>query len=196
MLVDEEADFAMPGHADDISTEPFENDDLVRRINRLISDRHLETLRADAMPPVRDFTKKLRKAVGASEKQQTAVSACLDIGYDYAAFYRLESVEPLHITLQTQAGIDAAAPREVSGDDFIVWVAQTGQSRTATAGDAINTALVRDGLLGAVAGVVVGTTNRYGVLIAGCARQHTISQQQIVLLELISSQLATRLSKA
>src|SRR6185369_4504487 len=76
VLVDEEADFAMPGQADDISTEPFANDDLARRITRLMSDRRLETLRADTMPPVREFAKKLRKASGESGKQQAAVAAC------------------------------------------------------------------------------------------------------------------------
>src|SRR4051794_9246723 len=36
VLVDEDADFAMPGQADEVSTDPFTNDDLVRRINRLM----------------------------------------------------------------------------------------------------------------------------------------------------------------
>src|SRR5512135_1124124 len=49
VLVDEDADFGMPGQADEISTEPFDNDDLIRRITRLMSDRQLETLRADSL---------------------------------------------------------------------------------------------------------------------------------------------------
>ncbi|MEO0564792.1 MAG: hypothetical protein AAF125_21985, partial [Chloroflexota bacterium] len=55
ILVDEEADFAIPGQADAISTDPFNNDDLAKQIQRLMSDRQLETLRADSLPAVRQF---------------------------------------------------------------------------------------------------------------------------------------------
>ena len=96
-----------------------------------MSDRRLETLRADTMPPVREFAKKLRKAVGESGKQQAAVSACRDLGYDYVAFYRLESLDPLQVTLKAQDGlapIQAVAPKQATADDIIGWVATTGQS--------------------------------------------------------------------
>ena len=198
VLVDEEADFALPGQADDISTEPFTNDDLVRRINRLMSDRRLETLRADTMPPVRDFAKKLRKAVGETGKQQAAVSACRDLGYDYVAFYRLESLDPLQITLKAQDGpapIQAVAPKEASADDLIGWVAKTGQSRIAAPTDELNYPLVRKGRLGAVVCTPVGTTSRYGVLVACRDQPNTITQQQVMLLELVSAQLAAVISK-
>src|SRR5258708_20747392 len=62
LLVDEEADFGMPGRADDVSTEPFKDDDLTRKIKRLAEERRLETLRADALPPGRTFARSLRSA--------------------------------------------------------------------------------------------------------------------------------------
>ncbi|MFW5748502.1 MAG: hypothetical protein ACOCYT_02685, partial [Chloroflexota bacterium] len=55
VLVDEEADFGMPGQADDLSTDPFANNDLVERIRRLIADRRMETLRSDSLPAVRSI---------------------------------------------------------------------------------------------------------------------------------------------
>lgn len=198
VLVDEEADFALPGHADDVSTDPFTNDDLVRRINRLMSDRQLETLRADAMPPVREFAKKLRKAVGESGKQQAAVSACRDLGYDYVAFYRLESPDPLLVTLKAQDGaapIQAVAPKYASADDIIGWVAQTGQSRIAGPQDELNHPLVRKERLGAVVCVPVGITSRYGVLVACREQPNSISNQNVMMLELVSAQLAAVMSK-
>ncbi len=198
VLVDEDADFAMPGQADDISTDPFTDDDLVRRINRLMSDRRLETLRADAMPPVREFAKKLRKAVGETGKQQAAVSTLRELGYDYVAFYRLENVDPLQVTLKAQDGpapIQAVAPRQASPDDIIGWVAKNGQSRIAAPADELNYPLVRRGRLGGAACAPVGTTSRYGVLIACCDPARTITQQQVMMLELVSAQLAAVISK-
>jgi len=198
VLVDEEADFAMPGQADDISTDPFTNDDLARRINRLMSDRRLETLRADTMPPVREFAKKLRKAVGESGKQQAAVSACRDLGYDYVAFYRLESLDPLQVTLKAQDGpppIQAVAPKQATADDIIGWVATTGQTRIAGPTDELNHPLVKRGRLGAVVCTPVGMTNRYGVIVACRDQPNTITQQHVLLLELVSAQLAAVISK-
>ncbi|HVU11219.1 MAG TPA: hypothetical protein VHD90_08075 [Phototrophicaceae bacterium] len=198
VLVDEDADFAMPGQADDISTDPFTDGDLVRRINRLMSDRRLETIRADAMPPVREFAKKLRKAVGETGKQQAAVSTLRELGYDYVAFYRLESLDPLQVTLKAQDGpapIQAVAPRQASADDIIGWVARNGQSRIALPADELNYPLVRRGRLGGAACAPVGTTSRYGVLIACCDPAKTITQQQIMMLELVSAQLAAVISK-
>ena len=198
VLVDEEADFATPGKADDISTDPFTNEDLVRRINRLMSDRRLETLRADTMPPLRAFAKQLRKATGETGKQQAAVSACRDLGYDYVAFYRLESTDPLKVTLKAQDGIapiQAVAPKQATAEDIIGWVAKTGQSRIAAPADELNHPLVKKGRLGAVACSPVGTTSRYGVLVACKDQPNTITQQDILLLELISAQLAAVISK-
>jgi DNA-binding response OmpR family regulator len=198
VLADEEADFAMPGQADDITTEPFTNDDLVRRINRLMSDRHLETLRADIMPPVRDFSKKLRHAVGDDSKLQAAVSACLALDYEYVAYYQIDSLEPLQISLKAQDGLTwvlGIAPKTASADDLMGWVATTGQSRIATPTDELHHPLQSSGQFGAVACTAVGTTHRYGVLVACRTELNTITQHQLMLLELVSAQLAAVISK-
>jgi hypothetical protein len=198
VLVDEDADFALPGQADDISTDPFTNGDLARRINRLMSDRRLETLRADAMPPVRAFAKQLRKAVGEIGKQQAAVAACRELGYEYVAFYRVEKVDPLTVTLKAQDGsaaIQAVAPKQAEADDLIGWVALNGQSRLANHGDELNHPLVKKGRLGSVAITPVGTTNRYGVLVVAHERPGAITMQDVLLVELIAAQLAAVGSK-
>lgn len=193
VLVDEDADFALPGQADDISTDPFTNGDLARRVNRLMSDRRLETLRADAMPPVRAFAKQLRKAVGEIGKQQAAVATIRELGYDYVAFYRYEKADPLTVTLKAQDGsaaIQAVAPKQATIEDLIGWVAVNGQSRLANHGDELNHPLVKKGRLGAVIITPVGATNRYGVLVAARERPGSITMQDVLLVELISAQLA------
>jgi GAF domain-containing protein len=38
LLVDEEADFGMPGRADDVSTEPFKEDDMIKKIKRMAEE--------------------------------------------------------------------------------------------------------------------------------------------------------------
>src|SRR5436309_11392121 len=38
LMVDEDADFGMPGRADDVSTEPFKDDDLIKKIKRLAEE--------------------------------------------------------------------------------------------------------------------------------------------------------------
>ncbi len=193
ILVDEDADFALPGQADEITTDPFTNDDLTRRIDRLMSDRRMETLRADTISPVRELAKKLRKASSESERQQAAVVACRGLGYDYAAFYRIESLDPLRVTLQAQDGspvLQALAPKEATDDDIIGWVAKAGQSRIAVPGEELH---YPPGQLRAVACTPVGMTSRYGVLIA--CRSQLITQQQVMLLELIGAQLAASVAK-
>lgn len=192
VMVNEEADFALPGQADEISTEPFNNDDLVRRINRLMSDRQLETLRADTMPAVREFAKHLRTAVGEYGKADAAVSALRALGFDYVAFYRIESLAPLHVSLKVQQGetaLQMAAPMDAAIDDIIGVVAKSGQSRSAGAQDAVTHPLVARGRLGAVACVPVGTTPRYGVLLCG-KYGSSITQDQVLVMELISAQFA------
>lgn len=192
VVVDEEADFAIPGQADDVSTAPFTNDDLVRRIKRLMSERRLETLRADTIPHVREFAKALRKAVGELGKQQAAVSACRELGYDYVAFYRLDTAEPLTLSLRAQEGapqLQAIAPQVATTEDIVGWVAQTGQSRVASPQDEINYALVAQEYMGSVACTAVGKPT-YGVLVACRSEQGAITQQQVMLLELVSAQLA------
>jgi hypothetical protein len=201
VLVDEEADFALPGQADEVSTDPFSNDDLARRITRLMSDRQLETLRADTMPAVREFAKHLRKAIGAGDygKQEAAVAACRALGYDYVAFYKVDQVgNNWSIILRAHEGdssSQAAAPKEAGLDDIMGWVAKMGQSRTAGPNDTLNHPLVVRGRMGMVAAVPVTITQRYGVLVACRVAPGSISQDHVMVLELISAQLAAAVSK-
>lgn len=199
ILVDEEADFAIPGQADEISTEPFTNDDLAKRIQKLMSDRQLETLRADSLPAVRSFAKKLRDASGEFGKLQAAASACREMNYDYVACYKQESDSPIKLSLKAQDGsrpIKSVAPKDASVDDLMGWVAQTGQSRIAAPEDKPNHPLVAKGRLGAVACVPVNISNvRYGVLVACRDIPGSITQENVLMLELISAQLAAALSK-
>jgi DNA-binding response OmpR family regulator len=199
VLVDEEVDFAMPGQADEISTEPFRNDDLARRISRLISDRRQETLRSDSLPAVRQFAKRLRTATGLIGKQQVAVQSCKEMNYDYVAYYHREGGEPLRLTMRAQVGpnaIQAVAPKEATGEDLMGWVQQNGQSRIAAPEDRPNHPLVSRGRLGAVACIPVMFNNViYGVMIACRERPGTITQENVLMLELICAQLAAAMSK-
>jgi hypothetical protein len=199
VLVDEEADFGMPGQADEISTEPFKDNDLIRRITRLMSDRQLETLRADSLPAVRTFAKELRKAAGEAGKQQAAVAACKNLGYDYVAFYRQEPHDPSKISLRAQDGpapIQAVISKTAAPDDLITWVNQNGQSRIAGPTDTPNIPLVAKGRLGAVACVpVIFSGNRYGVLVACREQPASITQENVLMLELITAQLGAAISK-
>jgi len=199
VLVDEEADFGIPGQADDISTEPFNHDDLARRINRLMSDRQLETLRSDSLPAVRNIAKRLRTATGARGKQEAAVLACKEMGYDYVAYYHLERLEPFRMSLYAQNGpnpIQAVAPKQASLDDLMGWVSQNNQSRIAGPEDKPNHPLVARGRLGAVACVPVSFSgSSYGVMVMCRDRPGSITQENVMMLELVCTQLASALSK-
>jgi len=200
VLVDEEADFAIPGQADAISTDPFKDDDLIKQIQRLMSDRQLETLRADSLPAVRTFAKKLRNATGEIGKLQAAAGACLEMNYDYVSFYKQESETPIRMVLKAQDGprtITSIAPKESDENDLMGWVSKTGQSRIAGPDDDTpNHPLVARGRLGAVACVPVNISGiRYGVMVACRDIPGSISQDKVLMLELVSAQLAAALSK-
>lgn len=199
ILVDQEADFGTPGQADDLSTDPFTNDDLAKRISRLMSDRKLETLRADSLPGVRQFAKELRSATGELGKLQTAVTACKQLGYDYVAFYRIEGGDTAALVLRAQAGpapIQSIAPKSAAPNDLISWTLAHGQSRIAAPQDAVNHPLVSKGRLGAVAAVPVTMSGqRYGVLAAFKDVPGTINQDHVMLLELIAAQLGSTMTK-
>ncbi|MBZ0276354.1 MAG: GAF domain-containing protein [Anaerolineae bacterium] len=199
ILVDEEADFGIPGQADEISTEPFNNNDLIRRITRLMSDRQLETLRADSLPAVRQFAKQLRRASGEMGKQQAAVAACKDLGYEYVAFYRVEAGEPVKLALKAQDGpnpIQAVVPRTTNPDDLMTWVYQNRQSRIANPTDTPNFSLVAKGRLGCAACIpVIFSGNCYGVLLACREQPETINQENVLMLELVAAQLSAAISK-
>src|SRR5215813_635685 len=141
LLVDEEADFSMPGRADDVSTEPFKDDDLIKRIKRLTEERRLETLRADALPPVRTFAKSLRKATKGLGKQQAAVEAVQELGFDYVVFYSISPTDPPSLTIGAQVGpnaITSIVPVRSDYNGLLGWVVQNGQSRIVGPGDEPN----------------------------------------------------------
>ncbi|MBE2183504.1 MAG: GAF domain-containing protein [Anaerolineae bacterium] len=198
ILVDEDADFALPGAADDITTTPFKEGDLLRRIRRLLANRQMETLRADAMPPVRELNKRLRNAVGEHAKAHEAVNACLELGYVYAALYRLNLRDPIQVNLIAQAGdkqVQQLAPLQADDAQAVGWVAKTGQSRLLHVEDTPGHPLLSPEYFGAAAVVPVGVTNRYGALFAAKASSDAIQQQDLLMLELIAGQLAAALAK-
>jgi hypothetical protein len=199
LLVDEEADFGMPGHADEVSVTPFENDDLLKRIKRLTEERSLETLRADALPPVRNFAKSLRRAGPGQAKQQAAVEAIKELGYDYVAFYNIMPTTPPELSLGAQIGpssVTALAPTKQPYEGSIVGkVSQDGLSRIIGPEDEFNHPFVKQQRFGAGVCVPVGTTLRFGVIFACRTQPNAITQPNVLMLELVSAQLASALAK-
>lgn len=199
VLVDEEADFGMPGHADEVSVSPFENDDLLKRIKRLTEERSLQTLRADALPPVRQFAKSLRRAGPGRAKQQAAVEAIRDLGYDYVALYTVLPTDPPELTLSAQVGppaITGIAPKSLSYTDSLLGlVAENAQSRIVGAGDEPNHPFIKQQRYGSGVCIPVGTSLRFGVLLACRENADAITQQNVLMLELVSAQLASALAK-
>jgi len=199
VLIDEEADFGMPGQADELSTEPFKNNDLVKKVRRLIADRQMETVRSDTLPAVRNVAKRLRSAPGLIGKQQAGVQSCMELGYDYVAYYHKVSDQPLLISLKAQDGpaaVQAIAPKEAAPDDLITWVISNGQSRIASPEDRPNHLLVARGRMGAVA-CVPCTFNGviYGAIAAMRDRPGSINQEHVLMLELVASQVAAAMSQ-
>jgi CheY-like chemotaxis protein len=197
VLVDEEADFSMPGRADDVSTDPFTNNDLVQRIHHLLQERQTETLRADALPPVREVAKKLRQASGIIRKTEVAVQAIHDLGYDWVVYYRLESDTGSLVLSATEgpSAISSVAPDRQKENTLVGWVAHNGQSRIVGPEDEPNYSLISRGRLGAGACVPVGGANQFGVLLACREVPGSISQENVMMLELVSTQLAAALAK-
>ncbi|MCC6800707.1 MAG: GAF domain-containing protein [Anaerolineae bacterium] len=199
LLVDDGADFSTPGRADDVSIRPFEDGDLLRRIKRLAQERQLETLRADSLPPVRTVAQQLRRAGPGHGKQKAAVNAIAELGYDYVAYYALGPSAPPELALSAQAGLPQltdAAPHTLPVEGTVFgWVAESGQSRVVGAGESADHRFVERGWLAAGVCVPVGTSLRFGVLFAGRADAHPITEQHVKLLELIGAQLAHALAK-
>ena len=199
VLVDREADFGMPGYADEVSVTPFEGDDLLKRIRRLTEERRLETLRADALPPVRQFAKSLRRAAPEQSKPQAAVEAIAELGYDYVAFYKVVLVSPPELHLQAQVGpaaILSIAPQEQDyAESLVGWVAQNGQSRIVGPDDTPNHPFVRQQRFQSGVCVPVGMTMRFGVIFACRQQPNAITQPNVLMLELVSAQLASALAK-
>jgi len=199
VLVDEDADFGLPGQADELSVAPFAGDDLLRRIKRLAEGRRLETLRADTLPPVRLFAKSLIRARTPAAMIQAAVEAIHDLDYDYVAFFGVDPAAPGQLTLRAQIGppdLTGSAPQQQSQDDTLIgWVAQTGQSRIVGPEDRPNHPFVQEGHMQTGVCVPVGAALRFGALLACRAQPNSIPQKHVMLLELVSAQLATALAK-
>lgn len=199
ILVDEDADFGMPGQADEFTNDPFRHDDLASKIKKLMSDRQLETIRSDSLPAVRNIAKRLRTATGRLGKQEAAVATCKDMGYDYVGYYHIMSTEPLKMDLKAQQGPNAilpVAPKQATGDDLMGWVVQNGQSRIAGPEDKPNHNLVARGRLGAVACIPVQFSGAsYGALVVCNDRPNSMTQENVMMLELVAAQLAAALSK-
>lgn len=199
LLVDEEADFAMPGHADEVTVAPFEDGDLIKRIKRLAEERRLETLRTDVMPQVRAFARALRRTKTVRARQEAAVEAVLSMDYDYGAVYQADEFDPGRLTLAVQDGpqhaLDAA-PRELTDPDALpVWVSRNGQSRVFQAGDGSGHPFADEGWFARGACVPIGSTFRFGVLVAARVQPQAIGQHQLFMLELIGAQLANALTR-
>lgn len=198
LLVDEDADFGMPGRADDVSTEPFREDDLIKKIKRLAEERRLETLRADALPPVRSFAKSLRRASKGVGKQQAAVEAVQELGYDYVVFYTIAGNDPPSLSLGAQVGPNAVTsmmPVRIDYSGVLGAVVQNGQSRIVAPGDELSHFLIDKGKYMAAACVPVGTTLRFGAILACREQPGSIKMENVLMLELVSAQLASALAQ-
>lgn len=200
ILVDEDADFGMPGQADDISVEPFHDGDLLKRIQRLAEQRRLETLRADALPPVRAFAKLLHKAGTGREKQQAAVQTIADLGYDFVAFYTTTQANPPALKLtastsQPEPPHDAPTGDAAPANSVLLQVAASGQSRIIGPDETLQHPLINQQQYQSGACVPVGHTLRFGVILACREAPDAITQHNVLMLELVGAQLANALAR-
>jgi hypothetical protein len=198
VMVDEEADFGMPGRADEVSTEPFKDADLIKKIKRLAEERRLETLHADTLAPVKSFARSLSKASKGGGKQQSAVETIKQLGYDYVVLYSVTPTEPPSLSLSAQIGpgnIMSLMSNRADYTGVLGWVVQNGQSRVIGPGDDPSHILIQKGKFGAAACIPVGSTIRFGVILACKEHIGTISQENVMMLELIGQQLAAALAK-
>jgi len=196
ILVDEEADFVVPGYADDISTEPFIEDDLIRRIDRLMADRRLETISVSVPPAVRSFAKQLRKATGETGRHRAALSVCRELGFDYCAFYRPEENGQFGVLI-AQDGPElllANAPQHSTAGDIITAVLQNAETQSVNAEASNLHPLLGDGSLAELVCAPVGSGARHGVILAGTAQPGILGSEQIIMLDLICAQLAAVLT--
>lgn len=197
--VDEEADFSLPGQADDISNDPFKDDELLRKIKRLVEDRRLQTLSADALPPVRTFAKALMRAKGGPAKTQAAVTAIHELGYDYVAFFKITPTDPPTVSVAAQAGpnsVTSIAPPRLDYEKSIIGrVAQSGENCIVGPQDDPNHPFISRGRFGVGACIAVGTNIRFGVVFACRDVPGSITHEHLLMLELICAQLASALAR-
>jgi hypothetical protein len=170
----------------------------VRKIKRVAEERRLQTLRNDALPPVRTFAKSLRKAGKGIGRQQAAVAAVQELGYDYVAYFVINPSDPPSLSLAAQAGptaIMTMMPPRTEASGLLGWVAQHGQIKIVGPGEQPNHFLVEKGKFGAAVCVPVGTSMRFGVLLACREHTGTIKPEGASMIELICAQLAHALAK-
>ncbi len=196
VMVDQQADFSTPGLADEVSVDPFSSDDLLRRIKRLAEERRIETLRTDSYPAVRSFARALRRAGRGAPRARAAVEAIQALGYDYVAYYAARPAVPCK--LEAQAGPEALtsiAPREQDAQSAVGLAAADGQCHVLGPQDYPNYPFIRERVLCSGAVVPVGTTLRFGVIVALRDQAGAISMHDLQLLELVSAQFASALAK-
>jgi GAF domain-containing protein len=200
VVVDESGQASAADLADEVSQTPFENNDLARRITRLMSDRHLETVRMDTSQAVRNFAKGLRNAISDAQRLDLALQACRDLGYEYVAIYRPVSYDNQSaLALEAHRGptpLQAISPQSSSSGDVMSWAFQQGKSRIINAADNINHPLVAKGRMGVAAAVpVIFAANRYGVLLVFRDQANSITQDDLMTLEFMAAQLASTIAK-
>ena len=200
VLIDESGDSPLRARLrpDRVSATPFVDDDLERRIARLLSDSQLETVPANTLLPVRQLARKLRTEDEPGDRFRVAVAACQDLGYPYTAFYRVEQQEPPLLSLAAQQGrgaFDGLTPQHAANGDVIAQVATTGESLILEPDTAQDYQPVAQGALGSVAMVAAGRVACFGVLVAGREAPGSISSENVAVLELVAAQLAAAIAR-
>lgn len=183
---------------DRICTTPFADDDLERRIVRLLSDSRLETVPANTLLPVRELARKLRTEDAPGDRYRVAVDACQSLGYSYTAFYSLERAEPVLLRLAAQLGegdMHLLVPLSAQAGEVIAQVAVTGESVVLDSANAADYLPVAVGTLGSAAMVPAGRANCFGVLVAGREAPDSINTQNVTVLELVAAQLAAAIAR-
>ena len=110
----------------------------------------------------------------------------------------MATTEPPSLVLSAQVGpntITSMIPPRSDYTGLLGWVTQNGQSRIVGPGDSPNYLLVERKNYGAAVCVPVGSSMRFGVLIACREQPGSITQQNVLMLELVSAQLASALAK-
>ena len=200
VLVDETGDSPLRQRLrlDRVSTAPFMDDDLERRIARLLSDSQLETMPANTLLPVRELARKLRTEEKPGDRFRVAVEACQGLGYRYTAFYRVEQQDPPLLLLaaqQGESGFEALVPPRAENNHVIASVAATGDSLILDRSNARDYAPMAADVLGAVALVAAGRVACFGVLVAGREGIDSINAQNVAVLELVAAQLAAAIAR-
>lgn len=198
LLVDDEADFLMPGRADDVSLNPFEGDDLLNRIQRLLQERHIETLRADSLPPVRKAAQQLRHATDIPGRIAVTLETIRALEYDFVAFYEQADTGDSWqlVNAVGDQEIVTFAPEKQKNRTLIGQVGEHRQNQLVGPEDEPNYSLIKRGRLGCGSAVVVGNTAQvYGVMLAARQAPASVNHEDMMMLELVCAQLAAALTQ-